>query len=92
MLASSAFGDVPVRRRPDRVRHDHAVVAVDHRRKVHLSVAGLDLGDVRECISSNWCEQCRHLFWTLSAFMLDGMGGWLVSLVVVYFMSEWVFR
>ena len=44
------------------------------------------------CISSNWCEQCRHLFWTLSAFMLDGMGGWLVSLVVVYFMSEWVFR
>ena len=44
------------------------------------------------CISSNWCEQCRHLFWTLSAFMLNGMGGWLVSLVVVYFMSEWVFR
>ena len=44
------------------------------------------------CISSNWCEQCRHLFWTLSAFMLDGMGGWLVSLGVVYFMSEWVFR
>ena len=33
------------------------------------------------CISSNWCEQCRHLFWTLSAFRLDGMGGWLVSFV-----------
>ena len=45
-----------------------------------------------DCISSNWCEQCRHLFWTLSAFMLNGMGGWLVSLVVGYFMSEWVFR
>ena len=27
---------------PGRVRHDHAVVAVDHRRKVHLSVTGLD--------------------------------------------------
>ena len=37
-----------VRRRPDRVRHDHAVVAVDHRGKVHLAVTGLDLGDVRE--------------------------------------------
>ena len=35
-------------------------------------------------------EQCRHLFWTLSAFMLNGMGGWLVSLVVVYFMSEYL--
>ena len=34
-----------------------------------------------QCISSNWCEQCRHLFWTLSAFRLDGMGGWLVSFV-----------
>ena len=41
-------GQFGVRRRPGRVRHDHAVVAVDHRRKVHLSVAGLDLGDVRE--------------------------------------------
>ena len=44
-IVSRRFG---VRRRPGRVRHDHAVVAVDHRRKVHLSVAGLDLGDVRE--------------------------------------------
>ena len=38
-IVSRRFG---VRRRPGRVRHDHAVVAVDHRRKVHLSVAGLD--------------------------------------------------
>lgn len=35
-------GQFGVRRRPGRVRHDHAVVAVDHRREVHLSVAGLD--------------------------------------------------
>lgn len=38
-IVSRRFG---VRRRPGRVRHDHAVVAVDHRRKVHLSVTGLD--------------------------------------------------
>ena len=44
------------------------------------------------CLSSNRGGRVRRLIWTLSAFMLDGMGGWLVSLVVVYFMSEWVFR
>ena len=31
-----------------RVRDDLAVVAVYHRRKVHIPVAGLDLGDVRD--------------------------------------------
>ena len=31
-----------------RVGDDLAVMAVDHRREVHLPVAGLDLGDVRE--------------------------------------------
>ena len=38
-IVSRRFG---VRRRPGRVRYYHAVVAVDHRGKVHLSVAGLD--------------------------------------------------
>lgn len=58
-----------------------------------VAVSEVPSADVEgRCISSNWCEQCRHLFWTLSAFMLNGMGGWLVSLVVGYFMSEWVFR
>ena len=34
-----------------------------------------------ECLSSNRGGRVRRLIWTLSAFRLDGMGGWLVSFV-----------
>ena len=33
------------------------------------------------CLSSNRGGRVRRLIWTLSAFRLDGMGGWLVSFV-----------
>ena len=42
----------------------------------------LELMELRyDCLSSNRGGRVRRLIWTLSAFRLDGMGGWLVSFV-----------
>ena len=47
-LDEHPVGELRVGTETGRVRDDPAVVAVDHRREVHLPVPGLDLGDVRE--------------------------------------------
>lgn len=47
-LDEHPVGELRVGTETGRVRDDLAVVAVDHRREVHLPVPGLDLGDVRE--------------------------------------------
>lgn len=47
-LDEHPVGELRVGAEIGRVRDDLAVVAVDHRREVHLPIPGLDLGDVRE--------------------------------------------
>ena len=47
-LGEHPVGELRVGMEAGRVGDDLAVMAVDHRREVHLPVAGLDLGDVRE--------------------------------------------
>lgn len=47
-LDEHPVGELRVGTETGRIRDNPAVVAVDHRRKVHLPIPGLDLGDVRE--------------------------------------------
>ena len=47
-LDEHPVGELRVGMEAGRVGDDLAVMAVDHRREVHLPVPGLDLGDVRE--------------------------------------------
>ena len=48
-----------------------------------MAEGGLSAHVPKRCLSSSRCERVRQLIWTLSAFMLDSVGGWFPWLLVI---------